>query len=1057
MLDTIVSAATEAVFGYLLEEAGLADRVRARLKREPARLAFQAALVNAYTAFARHYPQWTESLFDQTFLTREDVAAELSKFLTRHRHPDPAAIAHAWAAYFPAADPDRREARVDELTPIVACFLDWLEAELKAQEALQPLFDSRALERLPELAEDVAAIRKTLTQALERAAKYQVVVRQAQGLVIGDHAQVTQVFHTYFGADYVTLKERYISPEPVFDRVKLDRFAGRQWLEAELDAFLNAPNRDRGVWLLVGEAGVGKTTFLAHLVQTRGYLHLFAEQAPGKANLRQALGSLAVQLVSRYRLEPYARRDTLPQDLIEAPHFFERLLRAAAEQLIHGERLVIVIDALDEAGALPDQNVLNLPKVLPRGVYLILSQRPVPVPLRVDAPLERVELQAESEENRRDVKKFLGMVSLRPEIAGQLRAQGEETDRFVQVLAERSAGNWMYLHYVLDEIARGERHPLDLDALPVGLTGYYAEYWQRWRDRDKTAWDTRYVPLLATLGAAQEPLSLDLLLTWSGVERAQRYRIQLLLREQWRAFVYELNVDGQPVYRPYHASLRDFLHGRLDEEQWRHLSLAHERLVQELMDRTRDAHRRIAKSYLADPARWPAHGGYAFRHLTHHLAQAGMVGELAALIENRAWYAASRDHDPSRRLFAEDVARALGLAEAEVLEEKRPDRLPPVVAWSLLHATVRTLATNVPVEALEAMALLDDADRARRYAALITDPEKQTEAYRRIGVRLHEQGNTEQAREALQRALAAAEGIGDADDRARALAAVAQAMAQVGDRAGLQRALATAEGIDRAEHRAEALAAVAQAMAQAMAQVGDRAGLQRALAAAEGIGDAEDRAEALAAVAQAMAQAMAQVGDREGLQRALAAAEGIGGEWSRARALAAVAQAMAQVGDTDKAREALQRALAAAEGIGDAEDRAWALAAVAQAMAQVGDTDKAREALQRALAAAEGVGEEWSRAEALAAAEGIGWEPPRAEALAAVARAMAQVAQPGDAETAKGAVDAFRRAREQGREEVWLYIGAFAPVLAKLGVLGEAWRRIQAVEAVVWGGREGQP
>jgi len=48
-------------------------------------------------------------------------------------------------------------------------------------------------------------------------------------------------------------------------------------------------------------------------------------------------------------------------------------------------------------------------------------------------------------------------------------------------------------------------------------------------------------------------------------------------------------------------------------------------------------------------------------------------------------------------------------------------------------------------------------------------------------------------------------------------------------------------------------------------------------------------------------------------------------------------------------------------------------------------------------------------------------------------------------------VDVFRRARGRGREEVWRHIEAFALVLARLGVVSETWRRIQAVEAVVRG------
>jgi hypothetical protein len=98
------------------------------------------------------------------------------------------------------------------------------------------------------------------------------------------------------------LADQIIEADAVFQRVRVDEFVGREWLTARLDAFLNEPARRYGVFLLVGEAGVGKTSFLAHLVRERGYLYLFAEQAPGEANLSLALRSLAAQLATRYQI-----------------------------------------------------------------------------------------------------------------------------------------------------------------------------------------------------------------------------------------------------------------------------------------------------------------------------------------------------------------------------------------------------------------------------------------------------------------------------------------------------------------------------------------------------------------------------------------------------------------------------------------------------------------------------------------------------------------------------------------------------------------------------------
>jgi len=93
---------------------------------------------------------------------------------------------------------------------------------------------------------------------------------------------------------------------------------------------------------------------------------------------------------------------------------------------------------------------------------------------------------------------------------------------------------------------------------------------------------------------------------------------------------------------------------------------------------------------------------------------------------------------------------------------------------SLYRLRSRAISRNLTVKKCRKLLA-----RCLGYAALITDPEQQAEAYRRIALRLHERGDEKRARETLQRALAAAESIGDEDDRVEVLAAVAPALAQV--------------------------------------------------------------------------------------------------------------------------------------------------------------------------------------------------------------------------------------------------------------------------------------
>ena len=264
--------------------------------------------------------------------------------------------------------------------------------------------------------------------------------------VTGDFIAGDQ-YNYYYSGDFASLSEYYISPDSVFQRVHVDEFIGRDWLTAKVDAFLNDSSRKSGAFLLIGDAGVGKTSFMAHLVKERRYLHLFAEQTPGQAMLQRAMQSLGSQLVTRYQIDPYKDRDTL-NALSVFPDFLERILRLAANTLTEGEKIVIVCDALDEAGTFPDHFVFGLPKELPDGVFLILSQRPVNVKLPNFEPVIE-KLEAQGEGNLQDIQAYLSTVAKRPEVAGQIRSKEYSEEFFIQTLKEKSQGVWMYLHYAL--------------------------------------------------------------------------------------------------------------------------------------------------------------------------------------------------------------------------------------------------------------------------------------------------------------------------------------------------------------------------------------------------------------------------------------------------------------------------------------------------------------------------------------------------------------------------------------------------------------------------------
>jgi hypothetical protein len=449
-------------------------------------------------------------------------------------------------------------------------------------------------------------------------------------LISGDNNRV-------FVGDYEPLAEAYLRPASVFSRVRLERFAGREWLATRVDAFLDS--QDRGCLILEAGAGLGKTTFLARLVQERGYIHHFVELAPGQAGVAVGLRSLAAQLILAWSLGSYAADEVLPA-AANRPDFLQSLLFEAAkrrDEIAPGRKIVLAVDALDESFASPGQNVMGLPRVLPPGVFLFVSQRPIPVSLVVEGPREVIRLEAAEPANLEDMRAYLQASTRIAAVAQALQESGLAAERYTESLLEKCQGVWIYLHYVVWEIERKERSVLDLSSLPDGIWQYYGQYWERWRARD--GWQSLSLPLLAALGAAQEDLPLDLLCSIHGV--ADRAAARDLLKEQWRPFLV-VSGSAEPRFRLYHASLREFLDGRADLSA---LTSSEQALAEELAGAVRDAHRRFAAWALAGwggldqslPGLHTPEGrglgdGYAFRHAVHHLRAAGDLETLGRLL-----------------------------------------------------------------------------------------------------------------------------------------------------------------------------------------------------------------------------------------------------------------------------------------------------------------------------------------------------------------------------------------------------------------------------------------
>jgi hypothetical protein len=390
----------------------------------------------------------------------------------------------------------------------------------------------------------------------------------------------------------------YISPQPLFERLKLERFVGRTWLIHELDTFL--ATNECGYFILEAEAGLGKSSFLAHLVNERSYIHLFVEQARGLDNLADGLRTLATQIIRTWKLQSWFSDDVL-HGMAVRPDFLHRLLYVAAGQRNDYEPdtpIVLVIDGLEAAGTLPGQNIMGLPQELPRGVYIVTARRPGAFLLDIQSPKHLVSMHPTTPQHLDDMRQFLANLATTPPIRQVVEASTHGPDTFVTTLIQKSNGVWSYLFYVIEDLERAAQENLQesillLNHLPDGLWSYYARYWKRQRDLDTTRWEQVFLPLISTLCAIFEPVSASMLCVLAGVDLSKDI-LKSLLHEQWSMFV---TTEGQKDarYCIYDTTMRDFFNGCVNCEG---LNMEDQALTRELIDATLKAHERIAHIFL---------------------------------------------------------------------------------------------------------------------------------------------------------------------------------------------------------------------------------------------------------------------------------------------------------------------------------------------------------------------------------------------------------------------------------------------------------------------------
>ncbi|WP_017721067.1 AAA family ATPase [Kamptonema formosum] len=355
---------------------------------------------------------------------------------------------------------------------------------------------------------------------------------------------------------------------------KTRTFCGRGFVFDAFDNFLK--EKPCGYFTVVGEPGMGKSAISAKYVLEHKSPCYFNIRAEGRNKPDRFLESIRQQLMKRYPLLN-AETDELPA-----------LLEKASKELAGDERLVIVVDALDEVEQPgDDKNLLYLPGMLPKRVYFLLTRRPYTPEnkrLTVSAPVGELDLRKFPDLSREDVKEYIRFFRDKSEQKDDLKKWIKDRqiapEAFVEQVAAKSQSNFLYLRYVLPEIARGFYNDLTLEQLPAGLQDYYQSYWGR-MNMDDASKKAKAIVLfiLVEIGT---PVPCEMI---AKIADRDECDVREVLLDEWFEYLKEQEIQGETCYTIYHTSFLDFLKSKRELDSKRKLFVEVNRRIAEYLEK----------------------------------------------------------------------------------------------------------------------------------------------------------------------------------------------------------------------------------------------------------------------------------------------------------------------------------------------------------------------------------------------------------------------------------------------------------------------------------------
>ncbi len=311
------------------------------------------------------------------------------------------------------------------------------------------------------------------------------------------------------------------------------------------------------------------------------------------------------------------------------------------------EQQLFVVDALDEAqdpakaaGLDAHSTIVVLlaryAKRLPPWLKLLATSRRRPdvlKPLRQAFSLK--EIDAEEARNLADLRSYAVALCNRPPLRERLLTAQLTPDEVAKFLSNerQSRGKFLYVVRVLKDLVSGEiplASQADLEALPPGLDGFYADAFQR-RFPSEQAY-ALVAPILAVLAQAREPLGLRELATILGCSHQNITELLQPLHDFLRIRQITFKCDGENcnniLYSFDHHSLHQWLSERDEWGYSRAGGFGLDHSAAEIIHRWALTEVEAGRAHT-----WP----YLVRQLPYHLACEERARVIAGLLVQFPW------------------------------------------------------------------------------------------------------------------------------------------------------------------------------------------------------------------------------------------------------------------------------------------------------------------------------------------------------------------------------------------------------------------------------------